>query len=151
MKAEGILGLLVGVRPRGQGRWASRCPAHDDRSPSLSIADSDRGLLLHCFAGCQLSEICVALGISVADLFSDSRRDPKASAEAARRRGIQEKLDRIDGFCADSVREARALLQSARNISIEGWTDARLGLALSDIATAHAILWATGERYDEGI
>jgi hypothetical protein len=151
MKADSILSLLSGVRSRGQGRWAARCPAHEDRSPSLSIADSDRGLLLHCFAGCQLSEICVALGIRVADLFSDSRHDPKASAETARRRTVQEKLARIDGFCADSVREARALLQSARNISIEGWTDAQLDLALSDIATARAILWAAGERYDEGI
>jgi hypothetical protein len=151
MKAEGILGLLSGVRSRGQGRWTACCPAHGDKSPSLSIAESERGLLLHCFAGCRLYEICAALGIRVPDLFSDSRRDPKALIEATRRRRFQEKLDRIDGFCADSVREARAVLQSARNISIEGWTDAQLDLALNDIATAHAILWAVGERYEEGI
>lgn len=151
MRAEGILSLLDGVRSRGQGRWAARCPAHADRSPSLSIAEGERSLLLHCFAGCRLTEICASLGICVADLFSDSRPDQRTLAEATRRRMVQQRLDRIDGFCADSVREARAMLQAARNIVIDDWTDVQLDLALSDIATAHAILWAAGERYDDGI
>lgn len=43
------------------------------------------------------------------------------------------------------------MLQAARNIVIDDWTDVQLDLALSDIATAHAILWAAGERYDDGI
>jgi len=34
------------------------CPAHDDRTPSLSVKESDDGnVLLHCFAGCQFVEI----------------------------------------------------------------------------------------------
>jgi hypothetical protein len=45
-----------------------RCPAHDDRSPSLSIRQGDRGLLVHCYAGCD--------GI---DVMRELRRiDPKA-------------------------------------------------------------------------
>lgn len=41
------------------GRWHGsygmvRCPAHDDRTPSLSIRDGEAGrLLVHCHAGCE--------------------------------------------------------------------------------------------------
>lgn len=38
-----------------------RCPAHDDRSPSLSIRIGDRALLFHCFAGCETVEVMRAL------------------------------------------------------------------------------------------
>lgn len=38
------------------------CPAHDDRSPSLSIKDADNGkILLHCFAGCTFEDVTCAL------------------------------------------------------------------------------------------
>lgn len=45
------------------GRWhgsygTARCPAHDDRNPSLSIRNGEAGtLLLHCFAGCAYHDI----------------------------------------------------------------------------------------------
>ena len=44
------------------GRWTRnggmcRCPAHEDRSPSLSVRLGRSRLLLHCFAGCDPSEI----------------------------------------------------------------------------------------------
>ena len=29
------------ARRNGKGCWTARCPAHDDRNPSLSIADGD--------------------------------------------------------------------------------------------------------------
>jgi hypothetical protein len=48
------------------GRWGAdggicRCPAHDDRTPSLSIRSGRTRLLLHCFAGCDASAILAAL------------------------------------------------------------------------------------------
>jgi putative DNA primase/helicase len=48
------------------GRWTSnggvcRCPAHDDRSPSLSVRPGRTRLLLHCFAGCDAAVILRAL------------------------------------------------------------------------------------------
>lgn len=44
------------------GRWNGRgglcrCPAHDDRSPSLSIRLGDYGLFYHCFAGCDVGDV----------------------------------------------------------------------------------------------
>jgi putative DNA primase/helicase len=48
------------------GRWGPnggmcRCPAHDDRTPSLSVRPGRTRLLLHCFAGCDASAILRAL------------------------------------------------------------------------------------------
>jgi putative DNA primase/helicase len=38
-----------------------RCPAHADRSPSLSVRLGDTAILFHCFAGCSSSDIMLAL------------------------------------------------------------------------------------------
>ncbi|HEX8443951.1 MAG TPA: toprim domain-containing protein [Allosphingosinicella sp.] len=48
------------------GSWAPggrlcRCPAHQDRRPSLSVRAGRTRLLLHCFAGCTASDILRAL------------------------------------------------------------------------------------------
>jgi hypothetical protein len=55
------------------GRWhgqygAARCPAHDDRNPSLSIRDGEAGaLLLYCFTGCQFRDIRAAIKFKLGD------------------------------------------------------------------------------------
>ena len=51
---------------RLDGRWGPnggmcRCPAHDDRTPSLSVRPGRTRLLLHCFAGCDARAILRAL------------------------------------------------------------------------------------------
>jgi putative DNA primase/helicase len=52
MSAAADLAAVLNARPSGRG-WVARCPAHVDRTPSLSIREADDGrLLLHCFAGC---------------------------------------------------------------------------------------------------
>ena len=48
------------------GRWGGgggmcRCPAHDDRTPSLSVRAGKERLLLHCFAGCDSGDVLRAL------------------------------------------------------------------------------------------
>ena len=64
-----FLGLLSGVKKSGVGFMAS-CPAHDDRSPSLSVKEGNDGrVLLHCFAGCTFYEVIESLGLSPGDLF----------------------------------------------------------------------------------
>jgi len=44
-----------------QGGWMARCPAHDDRKPSLSISECEGGILVHCHAGCSQAEVIAAL------------------------------------------------------------------------------------------
>jgi hypothetical protein len=48
--------------PHRQGNWWScRCPAHIDRSPSLSIRDGDRSLIVKCWAGCDARDVLAEL------------------------------------------------------------------------------------------
>lgn len=69
MTTTEFLGLLPGVERVHKG-WIARCPAHDDRNPSLSIAEGVEGrTLVCCHAGCKTDAICTALGIPVSDLF----------------------------------------------------------------------------------
>ncbi len=71
MSAKTILARLEAVRETGPGRWIARCPAHDDRTPSLAIREVDGKLLLHCFTQCSLHEIVSAVGLELSDLFPD--------------------------------------------------------------------------------
>lgn len=72
MTTNDLLHRLHGVRP-SRGAWIARCPAHDDRSPSLSVKEGRDGrILVRCWAGCDLEHICSALGIRVPDLFAST-------------------------------------------------------------------------------
>jgi putative DNA primase/helicase len=54
-----IVERLGGEWRRGGGMC--RCPAHDDRTPSLSVRAGERRLLFHCFAGCETADVLRAL------------------------------------------------------------------------------------------
>lgn len=55
---------------RSGEHWMAKCPAHDDREPSLSISEgADGRALLKCWAGCELDAICTALECETRDLF----------------------------------------------------------------------------------
>lgn len=56
--------LTAKARKCGNG-WIDICPAHDDSKPSLSVSVGAHGqLLLHCFAGCEFSDIVSAAGLN---------------------------------------------------------------------------------------
>jgi hypothetical protein len=60
MIAEAIAKALGG-RKVGIG-WTARCPAHDDRTPSLSIRDThDNKVLVRCHAGCGQERVIAVL------------------------------------------------------------------------------------------
>lgn len=49
------------------GRWHGNvahalCPAHSDQTPSLTLRQGDRGILVTCFAGCTREDILRELG-----------------------------------------------------------------------------------------
>ncbi len=55
--------LVKGLGGHWHGLYGmARCPAHDDRSPSLSISKADNGrVLVKCFAGCSQAQVIEAL------------------------------------------------------------------------------------------
>lgn len=63
----------TGHVPRRSGdRWTSRCPAHEDSSPSLSVSVGAEGhWLLHCFAGCTYSDVLAAVALRPGDMFPE--------------------------------------------------------------------------------
>jgi len=70
---EWLRGLLeqVGRIDRLAGGFKACCPAHEDRTPSLSVKPGRVRVMLHCFAGCSEEAVCAGLGIAVQDLFYD--------------------------------------------------------------------------------
>jgi hypothetical protein len=80
---------LLHARPVGRGKWLGLCPAHRDRSPSLSIGAGQGGrVIAFCFAGCALTAVLNAMGLRLRDLFSTESRslDQKRWLEAYRAR-----------------------------------------------------------------
>lgn len=76
MTADEIVDKLERAKKTGSG-WIARCPAHQDREPSLSISTGEDGrTLLNCHAGCTTDAICAALGIHVRDLFPPKDAPP---------------------------------------------------------------------------
>lgn len=71
MTAATLLDCLEGVRETARDKWMAKCPAHDDRGPSLSIRDVGEKLILHCFAGCPALNVVQAVGLELHDLLDD--------------------------------------------------------------------------------
>ena len=72
-RAREIVDSLGGTWRRNRGMC--RCPAHDDRTPSLSVSLGQQAILFHCFAGCTRAEVILALGrrgVRMHDLFDGS-------------------------------------------------------------------------------
>lgn len=51
--------------------YKGRCPAHDDRSASLSIGEADDRVLVYCQAGCKTEDVLAAVGLKFSDLFPE--------------------------------------------------------------------------------
>jgi hypothetical protein len=67
-----VLGRLDGVTKAGKN-YKALCPAHGDKTPSLSLKEGDDGrVLIHCFAGCLIEDVVAAMGLSMSDLFSSN-------------------------------------------------------------------------------
>lgn len=83
MTVENLLSPLEKVRQTGADTWTARCPAHQDKSPSLSVRELDDGrVLLHCFGGCAVDAVLAAVGLEFGNLFPEK---PIDSAKPERR------------------------------------------------------------------
>lgn len=70
MTAEELARALEGRRAGDQ--WVARCPAHEDRSPSLALRDSGDRVLLRCYAGCTFDSIRDSLRLRGLEVGSTS-------------------------------------------------------------------------------
>ncbi len=88
------LTVRLNAKRNGTG-WMSKCPAHDDRTPSLSIDEGrNGGIVLCCHAGCAPEAICAAIGIRTADLMpAGSTSRPPARTAPSRARSFTSAQD----------------------------------------------------------
>ena len=78
----------LGLEPRKAGEeYSCCCPAHKDRSPSLSIGIGSNGqALIKCHKGCSLDSILSRLHLEISDLFAeDGATKPRNSPPAKKR------------------------------------------------------------------
>ena len=94
MDLRQILGMLQGVSgPNGSGEYTAKCPAHEDRTASLTLTekespkDGKRRIYMNCHAGCTGAEVMAALGISAKDLIVNPEDGWKPGAAAKKQRG----------------------------------------------------------------
>jgi hypothetical protein len=77
-----------------KNRFKALCPAHGDRTPSLSITEGDDGrVLLHCFGGCSFDSILTAMGLSIVELFPPNGSLSKATLAGISRRELSTAVD----------------------------------------------------------
>ena len=83
MPANALLSRLTRVIPRGKLQWSCRCPAHDDKGPSLSVKEEPDGrVLVHCFAGCSVEDVLDSVGLTFSDLYPEKATETRVKPSA---------------------------------------------------------------------
>ena len=127
MDVSDLLARLDGVRGRN-GTWSAKCPAHADRSPSLSVKDGGDGLILmHCFGGCGTDDVLGALGLTMTDLF------PERLGDFPARRGAFSAMDALRALTFESSVVA---IEAARLAEGHAVDPSRIAMAAGRIAEA---------------
>ena len=136
-----LLPLLDGVRDRGNGVFSASCPTpvhqRGDRSRGLRVTvRDDDALLLWCGAGCGAGEIVNAVGLTLADLFPATTREPDYSGSRPKRPRL-----RAGDLLELVVMEALVCAVAARDLmagkTLTTEDTARLDLAVETIQRAY--------------
>lgn len=116
-----LLGALrtKGLEPCKSGDgWTCRCPSHDDRNPSLSIAQGDNGnVVWNCHAGCTQEAVIAALGLRFADLMPEKNGPVRAPPRPNK---VDQKAD--SGKTYPTADEAVAALERIHGRRSAMWT-----------------------------
>ena len=86
LPAEQLARRLGGRKARKAGKgYVTCCAAHDDKDPSLSVADGDNGdVVVHCHAGCPQEAVIAALNrVGITLTSTRASGDPDATGNIA--------------------------------------------------------------------
>lgn len=132
-----LLDRLDGLRQTGPDKWIAKCPAHEDRSPSLSIRDVGDRLLIHCHAGCSPADILAAAGLELADLFDE----PLDTGPAPRRDRIRvDYRATLRAIRFDLIRLAMTLSAVARTNEITSDQHTEIAEIIGNITAASEVV-----------
>lgn len=129
MSADTLISRLEKVKRTGPGSWLACCPAHEDRSPSLSIAEREDRVLLHCFAGCSALEVLESLGLDFADVMP-----PRPVDNLPPIRRAFPAADVLEALASEAQIVAVAALTVSHGVRLSDADRARLVLANSRIS-----------------
>lgn len=149
MTAPEFVALLEarGFAPRqvGDGRWLARCPAHDDRDPSLSVSvGRDHPVVVCCHADCEYGQVLAALGLGEADVCRDDDTQ-RPSRPATPKPAALPTDEQLAGWVA-ALQDKPAVLDRLRDL--KGWsadTLARLGVGFDGKRVVFPIRDVTGQ------
>lgn len=103
------------------GRWTGshgmcRCPAHEDRTPSLSVSQEHDRILVHCFTGCSQDAVLAALK---AKGLWELRLDPTVPSETAEERKARREREERERAEENEARaaDARSIWNAAKPIA----------------------------------
>ena len=100
-----LLSRLQGVKKiKGSDKWVALCPAHDDKTPSLSIRQlEDSRILINCWSGCGAIDVLESIDMNYQHLMPD---------DAISYRGIRGKTKNERLAIAESILEMLPLWQA---------------------------------------
>jgi hypothetical protein len=134
---DDLLSRLEKVKKTGAGTWLACCPAHSDKSPSLSVRElADTRILLHCFAGCGVDAILDAAGLTFDALFPE--KCVGAAAVAAVRRPYPA-ADVLEALQAESLFVSTCACNLGQGIVLTPADKERLLLAHERISEARRL------------
>lgn len=152
MTTDALLARFDRHRKTAAG-WEARCPAHEDRRPSLAVSETEDRVLIHCRAGCTTEAVCSALGLTLADLFHDRGAGPSRRGVHAPRsltpRGWLSAAE-LGLWRGAITREYRALavLDAARGCDTSGWSDEDFARAMVAVCRANDDLRVAASLHD---
>ena len=134
MSAHNLINNLDRVMKMGADRWLACCPAHNDKSPSLTIRElPDGAVLVHCFAGCSAHEIVSAAGLDMSELFPE-----KTEHYVPRQKYPFSAREALAALVPETLTVALIGKQMTRGIQNDEKTQQALITAVSRISAAHS-------------
>jgi hypothetical protein len=132
--------------------FVARCPAHDDREPSLKVSAGEDGrILLYCHANCTTEEVVSALGLTMADLFDSSANGQRKGKSSARIEAIYDYPDETGQLLYQAVRYDPKDFKFRRPDGNEDWIwnldgVRRVLYRLPEVMKSECILVLEGEK-----
>lgn len=122
-KVNHLLERLTKVKREREGQWNACCPAHDDRSPSLAVGETQDGrVLVHCHGGCSVEDVLVAVGLDMTDLYPDTSKNYQSLMRhmSTRPKSMQHD-DRVMSYATESGRRLTTMeKRRARQALLKG-------------------------------
>ena len=142
MKAQAFVDRCDKARSTGNGTWIACCPAHGDKSPSMTVRELEDGrVLIHCFAGCEVHDILRAVALDWDAIFPDKLSNDHCGPLRRRSFPAADVLEAVSNELLVAFLIAGDI-HKKRDVSQEGY--ARLQVAMQRINEARQI--ANGDR-----